>query len=116
MIFQLKPSTIHGVGVFATEDITTGTHLPLFDEEDHRFIEYHEVKKTGVPRHILENNSIHFEEDGGYAAPKNFNRMSVGWYLNHSDTPNAACDEHYEYFAVGDIKNGEEVFIDYNQL
>lgn len=42
--------------------------------------------------------------------------MSVGWFLNHSDEPNAENDEHYEYFAIKDIPKGAEILIDYDKL
>jgi SET domain-containing protein len=41
--------------------------------------------------------------------------MEVGWFLNHSDKPNA-YHENYEYYALRDIKEGEEITIDYNSL
>jgi SET domain-containing protein len=42
--------------------------------------------------------------------------MEVGWYLNHSFEPNAACKEPDEFYASRDITAGEEVLIDYNSL
>jgi SET domain-containing protein len=41
--------------------------------------------------------------------------MSIGWYLNHSDQPNAA-HRRYVYFALKAIRKGEEVTMDYRTL
>ena len=48
--------------------------------------------------------------------PKDFSCMEIGWYLNHSKTPNAYHDDDYNYYASSDIKTGEEITIDYNLL
>ena len=42
-------------------------------------------------------------------------RSIVGWYLNHSFTPNA-YQEQYQYFAARDIEAGEEITINYRTL
>jgi len=41
-----------------------------------------------------------------------FARMSIGWYLNHSDSPNAYY-ANSSYYAARNIKAGEEVTVDY---
>lgn len=46
IIFELRPSSIHGVGVFTTGKITKGTKLPLFEEEDHTFLHEENVVHT----------------------------------------------------------------------
>jgi hypothetical protein len=30
-----------------------------------------------------------------YGAPRNFDRFTTAWYLNHSDKPNVAIDKHF---------------------
>ena len=47
--------------------------------------------------------------------PKDFGRMEIGWYLNHSKTPNAH-HRNCNYYALCDIKSSEEITIDYNTL
>ena len=51
----------------------------------------------------------------GLFAPPDFGQMAVGWYLNHSSTPNA-YQEQYQYFAARDIEAGEEITINYQTL
>ena len=53
--------------------------------------------------------------------PPDFGYMPVGWYLNHSSTPNAMRDlkesETYgRWLAARDISEGEEITINYNDL
>jgi hypothetical protein len=39
--------------------------------------------------------------------------LTVSWYLNSSSRPNVGCDKHCRFFALRDIKCGEEVTVDY---
>lgn len=114
MIFELRASKIHGVGVFALSKIKKGSVLPLFEKGDSRFLQMNQIKDSGIPRKILYKYSIKFPD--GYSTPKSFNRMSVGWYLNHSEKPNACNDAKYNFTAISDIKKDEEIVIDYDQL
>ncbi|MEZ4823846.1 MAG: hypothetical protein R2942_16150 [Ignavibacteria bacterium] len=38
MILELRPSGIHGVGVFTYKKIIKGTKISLFEEDDYRYI------------------------------------------------------------------------------
>ncbi len=114
MLFELRASRIHGVGVFAAEKIKKGIFLPLFEDNDFRFIQSNQIKKIRIPEKFIRKYSIKFPD--GYSSPKNFNRMSIGWYLNHSTKPNACHNAHYDYFAMRDIKKDEEIMIDYDEL
>lgn len=114
IIFELKPSSIHGVGVFASQSIKKGEQLPLFEYDDHRFIPKSRIKTSGIALKHFYKHALWYPE--GYSAPKNFNRMSIGWYLNHSDTPNAYHDDKHIYYAKRAIRSGEEITIDYNLL
>lgn len=51
----------------------------------------------------------------GYWCPSDFRRMSLGWYLNHSETPTLIANGE-EYIAARDILPGEELTIDYGML
>ncbi|MBM4166220.1 MAG: SET domain-containing protein [Ignavibacteria bacterium] len=102
--FVLRISNIHGIGVFATHPIKQGTHLKLFWEQGKR--------RKNVPKAFQQYT---IEDKKYFAGPTNFGRMSVGWFLNHAKTPNA-FHKNYSYFAVRDIKAGEEILIDYDTL
>lgn len=104
--FILKPSVIHGVGVFAVRDFTAGEHLPLFSED---YVVLGKWPDSPFDAYC-------FEGSRGIVAPPDFTCMSVGWYLNSSSNPNARRDASYEWFALRNIKSGEEITIDYDQL
>ncbi|MDQ3020849.1 MAG: SET domain-containing protein [Bacteroidota bacterium] len=114
MIFELRASPIHGVGVFAMAKIKKGVMLPLFEEDDYRFIHPDQIKNMGIPKRFIRKYSIEYKD--GYSSPKNFNRMSIGWYLNHSAKPNVFHDDNYDFFAMNDIKKDEEITVDYDEL
>lgn len=117
MKYRLKVSTIKdaGVGVFAVTQIRKGEKLDtLFDDDKIRWVSKEEYRSIEVSQELKENFSIKFEE--GYSMPMDFNRICVGWYLNHSDSPNLHFNDEYDYFAARDINPGEELFIDYEKL
>ena len=107
-MFVLKPSKIHGVGVFTLEDIATGQLLDLWGGEDWRLI-------TNPPEEV---KYFCIETKEGFYCPLDFRRISLGWYLNHSETPNAIAskNEVEEFYAGENIAAGEEITIDYNKL
>jgi len=113
--FILKPSTIAGVGVFVTHKIKKGTRLHVFSGgQPTRKMKMSEVKKNPVLAKFVEFFAV--VSDGWVFLPAHFSAMQVGWYLNHSDKPNACHDEGYKYYASRDIEEGEEITIDYNEL
>ena len=108
--FVLKPSK-YGIGVFAAHDIKKGTFLRLFGNDEHPE-ESRVLNKTDVPE-LFQHYCI--DRDSQLSCPDDFGHMKIGWYLNHSRTPNAE-HRNWEYFAIRDINAGEEIFIDYNTL
>jgi SET domain-containing protein len=116
--FILKPAE-HGVGVFAVHDIKKGTHLRLFVDEKTTEHEARVLRKTDVPEtfqgHCLERGET-------MICPPDFGALPIGWYVNHSTTPNTAPGKNpnkhrrYRWYAIRDIIAGEEILIDYNDL
>ncbi len=110
--FILK-TTEHGIGVFAVHDIKAETYLRLFGDEKNEKNDVSVIrKKEGVPKFFQQ---FCVSRGDTLRCPKDFGCMEVGWYLNHSKTPNA-YHKNYEYYAIRDIKAGEEITIDYNIL
>jgi SET domain-containing protein len=113
---RLKPSDIHGVGVFAILDIPKDTYIfngdnskmvwvdkSVIDEQDE------EIKKLYDDFCIIKGNK--------YYCIDSFNNLNVCWYLNESkDDPNVGCDDNYEFYALRDIKKGEELTMDYSSF
>lgn len=78
--FILQPSIIHGVGVFAVKGFAVGDHLPLFAEGGDC------VLLESLPEPPFDEYCVE-TSDGRIMAPTDFTRMSVGWYMNNSETP-----------------------------
>lgn len=116
--FMIKPSPLGGVGVFATHDIPKGT--VLFDQN----FQIRTMKIKDVPSSLIQY-CIYISEDE-CLCPTRFDRMEIGWYINHSSTPNIARSSTSSnsdraknikesiIHTIQDIKAGEEILIDYN--
>jgi SET domain-containing protein len=113
---RLAPSKIHGVGVFAIRKIKKGTYI--FHGDDEQMVWLDRPKFGSLPRAIRKLYAdFAVIKNGGtrYGCPRNFNVLTVGWYLNHSDSPDVGCDEEhdYDFYALRDIPAGEELTVDY---
>jgi SET domain-containing protein len=104
----LKPSTVSGIGVFATHDIPAGTRI--FEG----LYVSHKANANELPADFIKY--CIFLNDEECLRPARFDRMEIGWYINHSYTPNIIKQAGDYALAARDIKAGEEFFIDYNQL
>ena len=108
------PSKIEGVGCFSDIVIKKGELVRVFSPEDSRWIP---LKKAHSSPQVQLIKKFGIRTTGGYWAPTNFLRISVGWYMNHSETPNLTSDDgDVTYFAVKDIRPGEEITIDYRRM
>jgi SET domain-containing protein len=113
--FILKPSKIAGVGVFTTHPIKKGTRLLVFSGGGPgRKVRKSEAIKNPAMKKFIEFFAV--VQDGWAYLPSSFSCMCVGWYLNHSDKPNAYHDDGYRYYANRDIDEGEELTINYYEL
>src|SRR5207342_3049418 len=104
----LKPSGIEGVGVFAATPIKKGDRVPLFPGDDSKIIPRHE--NAGLPKEYFRYHVP--DRDEKWWGPTDYHRMSIGWYLNHSHTPNIDVLDGYK--ALRKIAAGEELTIDYS--
>ena len=115
---RLGASSIHGVGVFAIRDIPQGTYP--FLGEDGPFVR---IDQSEVETFDEEAKRLYFDfcalEDGVYICPSNFNQLTVTWYMNdpgEGHAPNIGCDKDLKFYAMRDIKKGEELTVDYSQF
>jgi SET domain-containing protein len=119
---RIMPSKIHGVGVFAIRDIRKGTKIFQEDDSELIWMKRSVLKLDELPkgiRQLYDQFCLIKDKGETYGCPKSFNLMTVAWYLNHSITPNVGCDKDYTFFALRDIKNGEELTADchsYNEF
>lgn len=112
---RLRPSPIHGIGCFAIRDIPAETDL--FPQSSGEMVWVPKKDLVNLPPEIAKLYEDFCVERGDLVGcPSNFNCMDLAWYPNHSDTPNAFCDpaREYSFYALRNIKEGEEVTLDYN--
>jgi hypothetical protein len=111
---RLQKSSAHGIGVFAIRDIPEGTNVFAGDTNEMREIDKNDFAHVHPEiRQLYEDFCVW--KDGKIKGPSNFNNLTVGWYLNHSDAPNVRCDEHFDFIALRSIEKGEEVTADYTK-
>jgi len=115
-MLHIKPSAIEGIGVFAGAAIPAGQVLKMWTEDDLRFLS--DAEAAADPEFAFFGERYCVKVEGGYHCPLSFQRMSIGWFTNHSETPNARCepDLNWNYVAIRDIAEGEEILIDYGAL
>ena len=114
--YIIRPSKIEGVGVFTTSKIKEGEIIQIFDysEKDTILISEAKANKNKELYEMCERYGVLTKK--GYWAPEQFNRMYIGWYLNHSTTPNCGDSGTTIYRALRDIQPDEELTIDYRTL
>jgi SET domain-containing protein len=113
-LLYLGPSKIDGIGCFSDIMIRKGEFVRVFSPEDSRWVP---LKKAHASPHKKLIKKFGIRTEGGYWAPIDFLRISVGWYMNHSETPNLQSnDGDVTYFALKDIRPGEEVTMDYRRM
>jgi len=112
---RLKCYRISGIGVEAIQDIPKDAYI--FDPDDDELIS---VKVADIEEKFLPGDPIRklYEDfcvrDGNvYQCPTSFNALTPSWFLNHSETPNVAADLSLRFYALREIKAGEELTVDY---
>ena len=115
---MIKPSLLHGIGVFAIRDIPKGTR-DLFSQGVGEWIKLTIAEVEALPKHsrdLVENHCL-FDEDHYFVPDYGFKLVDLVVYLNHSDTPNVISFNEGEYFeATRDIAAGEELLVDYGTI
>jgi len=115
---MIKPSPLHGIGVFAIRDIPKGTRN-LFSQGVGEWIKLTIAEVEALPKHsrdLVENHCL-FDEDYYYVPDYGFKLVDLVIYLNHSDTPNIISINEGEFFeAIRDITAGEELLLDYGTI
>jgi SET domain-containing protein len=113
VLTRLRPSKRHGVGVFAIRNIRKGTKLFSDDLEEMMWVEKSKVKRLpNEVRKLYEDFAV--LKDGRFGCPRNFNRLTMSWYMNDSRHPNVRCLEGYDFEALRYIKAGEELTVNYS--
>jgi SET domain-containing protein len=114
----LKPSTVHGIGVFAIREIPRGCRQ-IFSTHPAEWIKVpiSEVEQLpGHSRNLVETYCL-YDEDHYFIPDYGFKIMDMVNYLNHSAVPNIQSVNHGEYFeALTDIPPGTELLVNYSAI
>jgi SET domain-containing protein len=117
---MIRPSHIEGIGVFALQDIPKGCRS-MFSKanEEEQWIPIAKTEVDNLPAHakaLIENYCL-YDEESYFVPDYGFKKMDLVNFLNHSDTPNVVSINDGEFFeATRDIKQGEELLIDYGEI
>lgn len=114
----LKPSPLHGIGVFAIRDIPKGCRN-LFSKNLGNWIRLPISDVENLPPHarsLVETYCL-FDEDDYFVPDYGFKVMDIVNYLNHSGMPNIVSVNDGEFFeALADIPAGTELLINYGTI
>ncbi len=115
---MLKPSPVHGIGVFAMRDIPKGCRS-IFSKNVGEWIKLPIADVEKLPDHsrnLVETYCL-YDEEHYYVPDYGFKVMDMVNYLNHSSTPNIISVNDGEYFeALTDIAAGEELLVNYGSI
>jgi len=111
---DIKPSSIHGIGHFASEDIPKGTLISKFKAGFDLFVTEAQYKALPQTAQTFLNHFGYWSDElDGYVCLADNHR-----FTNHSPTPNigtvgAIRGDDGNDIALRDIKAGEELTVDY---
>jgi SET domain-containing protein len=115
---MLKPSPLHGIGVFAIRDIPKGCRT-IFSTGMGEWIKLPIKEVEALPAHsrnLIETYCL-YDEECYFVPDYGFKLMDVVLYLNHSAVPNIiSINEGEQFEALRDIKEGEELLINYETI
>lgn len=115
---MLKPSPVHGIGVFAIRDIPKGCKN-IFSSNVGEWIKLPIADVEKLPDHsrqLIETYCL-YDEEHYFVPDYGFKVMDMVNYLNHSSTPNIISVNDGEYFeALIDIPEGAELLVNYGEI
>ena len=115
---MLKPSAVHGIGVFAIRDIPKGCKN-IFSTNVGEWIKLPIPDVEKLPDHsrqLIETYCL-YDEEHYFVPDYGFKVMDMVNYLNHSSTPNIISVNDGEYFeALMDIPEGAELLVNYGEI
>jgi SET domain-containing protein len=114
----LKPSALHGIGVFAIRDIPKGCRN-IFSRHPGEWIKLPIRDVENLPEHsrnLVETYCL-YDDHHYYVPDYGFKIMDMVLYLNHSSSPNVQSINDGEFFeAIREIKAGEELLVNYGSI
>ena len=108
---MLKPSGIHGIGVFAIRQIPKGCRS-IFSKGTEEWIKLPITEVETLPLHSKDLIETYY-----YVPDYGFKIMDLVNYLNHSNSPNLlSINDGEEFEALTDIQPGEELLVNYSHI
>jgi SET domain-containing protein len=115
---QIRPSAIHGIGVFALCPIPKGQR-GLFSNGKEEWIPVSKKEVAALPQHsvdLIENYCL-YDENNYFVPEYGFKVLDLVVFLNHSETPNiTSINEGEDFETLRDIATGEELLINYGDI
>lgn len=109
---RLRPSSIHGVGVFAIADIPKAIYP--FEPDNDSLVSVCSSETEYLPAEVKRlYKDFCVYKNGKYLCPSSLNKLTPAWFLNHSKTPNVAADSSLKFYTTREIRAGEELTTDY---
>jgi SET domain-containing protein len=115
---MLKPSAVHGIGVFAIRNIPKGCRT-IFSSHKNDWIKLPIKDVEQLPEHsrnLVETYCL-FDEEDYFVPAYGFKIMDMVNYINHSSTPNIQSVNDGEFFeALVDIPADTELVVNYGTI
>lgn len=115
---MMKPSPIHGNGVFALREIPKGQR-GIFSKNIGEWLKVERSEVETLPQHSIDlvENFCLYDEEYYYIPDYGFKVMDIVNFLNHSETPNIkSINDGEDFETLRTIQAGEELFIDYGEI
>lgn len=109
---KIKPSEIEGLGLFAEEDIPKNTIVWKHDDilDGWFYLQHLENYSQATKEYIKHFCCYDKKEKAWIKSCDNAN------WMNHSKNPNLNSPDYYIHIANRDIKMGEELTLNYNDI
>jgi len=115
---MIKPSGIHGIGVFAVRDIPAGCK-DMFSKEMGEWTTVPRNEIDALPQYakdMVENFCL-YDTENYFLPAQGFKAIDLSLFLNHSESPNIISVNDGEYFeTTRPIQKGEELLVDYGEI
>ena len=114
----IKPSPLHGIGVFALRTIPKGQR-GLFSKNIGEWIPISKKEVSELPQYSIDlvENYCLYDEENYFIPDYGFKVMDLVNFLNHSDTPNLiSINDGEDFETTTEIAAGEELLIDYGSI
>jgi SET domain-containing protein len=115
---MIRPSPLHGIGVFAIRDIPRGQR-GMFSSGIGEWIPVPKKEIAELPQHAIDlvENYCLYDAENYFLPDYGFKVMDLVNFLNHSDSPNIiSINEGEDFETLREIAAGEELLIDYGGL